>query len=385
MSTRCSGGKLNGLGYFFNEMKAKPLRRIVIDTGVIEKNWRIIKDCLGAETKPIWVIKSHMYGLGLKTIKHVSTDIAGYGVEDCEAALIVNHLDPTKPIYILYPISPVYFHSDCLPLVWSGRVIPTVESKQQIDEWVALAERDSIKTFGVQLKMRSYGGRFGVESKELVLTIEYVQKKGLDIKGVFSHPSCSTVSSIAELKEECDSFVEKAKRALPETPIHFSDSACVMQGVGTNLDRVRVGMLPLGLLPLIPDGRWVELKPAFTVYGRVTNIHSLSGKETIGYTKSHQKTLPYAAIVALGYAHGIPRVIGEVGYGWWQGKKILYASKPWMEFSPFGFDKKDITLLGSEVEILGPKTPPHLFAKLAGKAPEEFVCKLSPSINREIV
>ena len=366
-------------------MQAKALRRIVIDTSVIENNWRIIKGYLGSATKPIWVVKSHMYGLGLETIRRVSADIAGYGVEDSHTALEVNKLDPGKTIFILYPFSPVYFQSDCLSLIWSGRVIPTIESKQQIDEWMALAKQASVKKFGIQMKMRSYGGRFGVEPEDLVSTIEYAQKNGLAIKGVFSHPSRSTVLSISELQKECDRFVEKVRQALPGTPVHFSDSACTMRGVGTDLDRVRIGMLPLGLLPLEQDEKWKDIKPAFTLYTRITNIHALGEDETIGYTATRQSHTSHAAIAALGYAHGIPRVIGEVGYAWYQNRKIPYASKPWMEFSPFAVSEDDVDLCGCEIEILGPNTPPSSFAHEAGKAPEEFVTRLSQSISREII
>ncbi|KPK87971.1 MAG: hypothetical protein AMJ94_16170 [Deltaproteobacteria bacterium SM23_61] len=366
-------------------MRPKTLRRIVIDPRVIHDNWTLILDHLGPGTRPVWVVKSNLYGLGLECLRHVSADIAGYGVEDCRAARAVNRLDDTKPVFLLYPIPPVYFPPEIFPLVWSGRVVPAVGGRQQIDEWTELARHKGVKKFGVQVKMRSFGGRFGVEPEDIVATIEHALRKGLELKGIFSHPSRSVVSSLEELQQECDRFVAKVRRAAPGTPVHFADSACVMRGVGNDLDRVRIGMLPLGLLPLRPEGRWTELKLPFTVYARVIHIHALAEAETIGYAQAGPKQVSHAAVAAMGYAHGLPRNIEKTGYGWWHGKKVQYASKPWMEFSPFAIEEEDGDILGSEIEILGPNTSPNLFAWAAGKAPEEFVSTLSPSIKREMV
>ena len=91
----------------------------------------------------------------------------------------------------------------------------------------------------------------------------------------------------------------------------------------------------------------------------------------------------HVAIAAMGYAHGIPREIAESGHAWWRGRPLRYAAAPWMEFSAFALTGSEMDILEEEIEILGPNTPPHTFARKAGKAPEEFVVRLSPAIPRE--
>jgi len=143
-------------------------------------------------------------------------------------------------------------------------------------------------------------------------------------------------------------------------------------------------MLPLGLLPEETGEGWPSsLKLAITVYARVVSIHALRKGEGVGYTLPTENASSHVAIAAMGYSHGIPREIAEAGYAWWRGRPLRYAALPWMGFSAFALTGSETDILEEEIEILGPNTPPHTFALKAGKAPEEFVARLSPAIPRE--
>ena len=288
------------------------LRRIVVDCRVIEENLKLIARHLGEHTRPIWVVKSHAYGFGLDCIQHVSSPIAGYGVEDFMAAGAVLAWDRSRPVYILYPISSAYCPARLLARVWDGSIVPTVAGKNQIDQWVRSATREGVDAVDIQIKVRSFGGRFGVPPEELTDLVAYARKQGLRIRGLFSHPSHSTVSTPAEIRKECEQFVKRARATAPEAFIHFSDSACVLKGIGVDLDLVRVGMLPLGLLPEKTGKGWASsLKLAFTVYARVVSVHALGKGEGIGYSLQMGNAFSHVAIAAMGYAHGIPREIAE--------------------------------------------------------------------------
>jgi alanine racemase len=360
------------------------LRRIVVDCRIIEENLKLIGRNLGERTLPIWVVKSHAYGFGLDCIRHVSSPIAGYGAEDFVAAGKVLAVDQSKPVYILYPISPAYCPDRLLPRVWDGSILPTVAGKNQIDQWVLSARKAGVDAVDIQIKVRSFGGRFGIPPEELAGTVAYARKRGLTIRGLFSHPSHSTVSTRREVRKECEQFVKQAREIAPEAFVHFSDSACVLKGIGIDLDLVRVGMLPLGLLPEEPGKGWASsLKLAITVYARVVSIHALGKGEGVGYNLQVGNAPSQVAIAAMGYAHGIPREIAEAGYAWWRGRPLRYAAPSWMEFSAFALTGRETNILEEEIEILGPHAPPHTFAWKAGKAPEEFVVCLSPAIPRE--
>ena len=360
------------------------LRRIVVDCRVIEENLKLIGRHLGERARPIWVVKSQAYGFGLGCIQHVSSPIAGYGVEDFVTAGEVLADDRSRPVYILYPISPGYCPERLLARVWDGSIIPTVGGKNQIDQWVHLARKAGVEAVDIQIKVRSFGGRFGVPPEELAGTVAYARRRGLTIRGLFSHPSHSTSSTRWEIRKECEQFVKQAREIAPEVFIHFSDSACVLKGIGVDLDFVRVGMLPLGLLPEEAGKGWASsLKLAMTVYARVVSIHALGKGEGVGYTLQKGSASSHVAIAAMGYAHGIPRKIAEAGHAWWRGRPLRYAAPPWMEFSAFALTGSEIDILEEEIEILGPHAPPHTFAWKVGMAPEEFVVRLSPAIPRE--
>ena len=365
-------------------MQVLTLRRLVVDCRAIEENFRLIHRHLGERTRPIWIVKSNVYGLGLECIKAVSSEIAGYGVEDFAAAEEILGLDESKPVHIIYPISAAFCPPRLLSRVWEGAILPTVANIRQIDLGLHYAKEARVEGFEVQIKVRSFGGRFGVDPAELEETVAYARKNGLTVRGVFSHPSHSTGSTYEEIREECDRFVKMARAAAPEAPVHFADSACVLKGIGVDLDLVRVGMLPLGLLPMEPVEKWSSLQFAATLYARVISLHRLAQGEGVGYTHPSGKTPAQVGIAAIGYAHGIPRVIAEVGYGWWRGEKLAYAGPPWMEFSAFALSEDRMEILNEEVEILGPNASPHHFAWKAGKAPEEFIVRLSSSIAREV-
>jgi len=361
-------------------IRGEALRRIVVDCRAIEENLGTILRRLGRGTGLIWVVKSQAYGFGLDCIRNVSAPIAGYGVDDFSAAGEVLARDRSKPVYILYPIAPKFCPEELRARVWDGSIVPTVDGTGRIDEWLRAARNAGGEAFDLQVKVRSFGGRFGVPPEELRETIAYARRHGLGIRGIFSHPSHSTVSTADEIRRECEAFVRLARAADPEASIHFADSACALKGVGVDLDLVRVGMLPLGLLP--EDVGWASsLKLAITVYARVIDARTLQRGEGIGYALPEGNT-PNVAIAAMGYAHGIPRMIAQSGHAWWRGHKLRYASPPWMEFSALALPQRDLSILEEEVEILGPHAPPHAFAWQAGLAPEEFVVRLSPVIPR---
>lgn len=313
-------------------MKELTLRRIVIDGRAIEANFGWIKTHLGDRTRPIWVVKSRAYGFGLECLRNVSVDIAGHGGEDFKAVGEVLSVDGSKPVFVIYPLSPAYCPPSVLPRVWDGSVVPTVAEKGQVDQWVHLARQAGVEGFEIQIKVRSFGGRFGSSPQELVPLIALARRHGLRIGGIFSHPSHSTVSTDADIREECRRFVEIARRAAPEAPLHFGDSACVMKGIGVDLDRVRVGMLPLGLLPVEPEGKWSSLRFALTLFARMVSIHRLEKEEGVGYTLLVGTRPSHVAVTAIGYAHGIPRMISESGHGWWRGRPLSYAAPPGWSF-----------------------------------------------------
>ncbi len=365
-------------------MRECSLRRIVVDCRAIEENFKAIVSRLGERTRPLWVVKSQAYGFGLECIQHVSAPIAGYGVEDFAAAGEVLALNPSKPIYILYPIAPACCPANLWARVGDGSIVPTVDGKERIDQWIRSAMEAGVPAPEIQIKVRSFGGRFGVPRNDLESIVVYARKHGLQIRGIFSHPSHSTVSTPAEIRQECEQFVKQARAAAPEALIHFSDSASVLKGVGGDLDLVRVGMLPLGLLPEEPGTGWgASLRLAIAVYARVVSLHALGKGEGVGYSSPAGKAPSHVAIAAIGYAHGIPRRIAQSGHAWWRGRPLRYAAPPWMEFSAFGISGGEMDILEEEIEVLGPHAPPHTFAWEAGMVPEEFVVRLSPAIDRE--
>ncbi len=364
-------------------MQAVPNLRLLVDVGVIRANLSLVRSHLAEGCRIIWAVKSNVYGMGLECVKPVEDLVSVLAVEDFFAAGRLLDVGATRPIMVLYPVSAESCPSGVISAVMSGKVMPTLDCVDLLEDWLRVRSGTDGAEFAVQLIVGGPGSRFGIERSQLAAVVERARREDVRIGGVYAHPTRSTSLPLGLLEEECALFSGAARDACPGVPLHFADSGCLLRGVGRDLDFVRTGLLPLGVPPVPFGDSWRKLKTAFSLRARVIRTREVRPDEQIGYSNAGGMRSTHLAIAAIGYAHGISRAVGLGGFVHWRGKRLDYAAEPWMETSPLWIAEEDLTILGDEVEVVGPNVSPEVLGGKTSRLPEEFFVRIRDTVHRE--
>ena len=152
-----------------------------------------------------------------------------------------------------------------------------------------------------------------------------------------------------------------------------------------NMARVGVGIY--GLQPDLPEGvKKPVLKPAMSLRGRITNIHTAPAGEGVSYSHTFETTKPTKiATIPIGYADGVFRGLSNKIYGIVNGKKVKQIGNITMDQMMFDItdckanEGDTITLLGTDgnesIQI-------DEWAKILNTIHYELVCALRVRLPR---
>ncbi|MCD2189421.1 alanine racemase [Actinomycetospora soli] len=95
---------------------------------------------------------------------------------------------------------------------------------------------------------------------------------------------------------------------------HVANSAATLTRPDLHRDLVRPGIAVYGLDPVAGPGEATPLRPAMSLHGRVALLKTVAAGEGVSYghiwTTPTERTL---ALVPVGYADGVPRLLGSTG------------------------------------------------------------------------
>jgi alanine racemase len=250
------------------------------------------------------VIKSNAYGHGLLPVARA---IAGagiarlsFGVFAIGEALELREAGIADPIVVLGPID-------------DGDLGRAAERGIEC----ALLSADDISRFAhhrlrIHIKVDTGLSRFGIAPSQGAAVAAACADAGLKIAGMYSH--------LANAEELGKSFVfEQTRRLLSASASmpyarHIAASAAAILWPETRLDMVRCGIALYGRWPsaevraMAPD---LDLKPALRWFVPVAQVRKIETGDAVGYGCEFVADRPTTiAVLALGYADGLPRIAG---------------------------------------------------------------------------
>jgi alanine racemase len=277
-------------------------------------NVQELKNFLNPETQLMAVIKADAYGHG--AVK-VAKTILQSGVDSLAIATLSEGIELreggiTAPILILGAINT----ADEVKEIVKYDLEPTLCTPSQTLIFAETLEYLKA-TLPVHLKLDTGMSRLGTHWHNAVDFVKYIQQfPQLHLSSIYSHLATAddVNTSIMALQhsrfEEAISALKVSDINIPR--LHLANSAGTLSDRNLHYDMVRVGLALYGISPAPHLKDKVKLQPALEVKARITQIKTLPPHTGVSYSHTFKCDRPIKiAVVGIGYADGIPRLLSN--------------------------------------------------------------------------
>lgn len=355
-----------------------------INLNAILHNINYHKSLLKPSTKMMAMVKANAYGLGSYEIseflQHHHIDYLGVAFVDEGVELRKKGI--TVPIVVMNPEQHSYetvIAYNLEPEIYSFRVL------EQFYEAVQKSGYD--KKYPIHIKLETGMHRLGFKDFELDELSSTLDRKNVKVKSIFSHLSSSDLSSEKEFTlHQLDTFEKNSSyliKHLGYTPIrHILNSSGITNYTDYQYDMVRIGMGMLGESPNYEINK--QLRSVVSFKTVISQISYVGNGESVGYSRKFKTDHPTKiATIPVGYADGIPRLIGNqvgnVGI-----HKILapIVGNICMDMMMINVDHIPDVKEGDTVTVFNAKPTLKEFADYCKTITYEVLTSISPRVKR---
>ncbi|MCQ9634364.1 bifunctional UDP-N-acetylmuramoyl-tripeptide:D-alanyl-D-alanine ligase/alanine racemase [Chryseobacterium sp. WG23] len=283
-----------------------------INLNAILHNINYHKSLLKPGTKMMAMVKANAYGLGSYEIseflQHHHIDYLGVAFADEGAELRKKGI--TTPIVVMNPEQHSY------QTIIDYNLEPEIYSFRVLDLFYEAVQKSGYdQKYPIHIKLETGMHRLGFKDFELDQLSETLQHKNLKVQSMFSHLSSSDVPEEKEFTMSQLEIFEKNSNYLTEklgyTPIrHILNSSGITNYTHYQYDMVRIGIGMLGESPYSEIQKQLQSVVSFKTV--ISQISLVENGESVGYSRKyktdHQTNI---ATIPVGYADGIPRLIGN--------------------------------------------------------------------------
>jgi len=315
-------------------VSAQPLRLVTVDLAAVRHNIFTLGRLVDGP-HVMAVVKANGYGHGAVPVAKAALAAGAtyLGVADVTEALELRAAGITAPILAWLHSSEPNFDAAYEAGIELG--ISNIEQLQSLTRTSARNEmtiRYNDRPAVVHLKIDTGLGRNGAFESEWDALFELAEQREregfIKVRGVFSHLSNTSdeedINQLARFNVAVEMLREKG--IYPEFR-HLASTAAAIRLPETRLDMVRIGIGMYGLSPFFMESSAdLGLRPAMTLESRVIAVKHVAADTGVSYGYSYRtQQASTLALVALGYADGIPRR-GSNGAPVWIGGKTYQVA-----------------------------------------------------------
>ncbi|MFK4259365.1 alanine racemase [Agrobacterium tumefaciens] len=341
---------------------------LFVDLSAIRSNYRRLQE-LSPHSVCAAVVKADAYGLGATTIASflMAEGCKHFFVADVEEGIALRaELPATANIYVLHGAIPGQES-----ITEHHNLLPVLNGREQLEAWLRLCHlRGRPLPAAIQLDtgMSRLGFSFGdlraAYDKEECLS-------GLPIVLVMSQLAC------AEQRDEVNSQqlrrFYKVVGLFPAASLSLANSAAIFAGREFHFDMVRSGGGIFGfsgsLNPPFVPAQVLHLQT------RIIQVRQIECGDAIGYCHSYQANgTMRIATVAIGYADGVPRSLGNRGHMFIHDVPVPIVGAVSMDLTTIDVTAlpEEWTLRGTPVDVICPQQSLETLASQAGMLNDEL-------------
>ncbi|MCU7617540.1 bifunctional UDP-N-acetylmuramoyl-tripeptide:D-alanyl-D-alanine ligase/alanine racemase [Chryseobacterium sp. PBS4-4] len=355
-----------------------------INLNAILHNINYHKSLLKPTTKMMAMVKANAYGLGSYEIseflQHHHIDYLGVAFADEGVELRKTGI--TTPIVVMNPEQHSYdaiIQYNLEPEIYSFRVL------ELFYETVQKSGYD--KEYPIHLKLETGMHRLGFKEHELDQLIQSLQHKNLKVQSIFSHLSSSDVPEEREFTLKQLKTFDKNSNYLIENigykPLrHILNSSGITNYTEYQYDMVRIGIGMLGESPNPEIQKQLQSSVSFKTV--ISQISMVENGESVGYSRKFKTNhLTKIATIPVGYADGIPRLIGnQIGNVGINKTLAPIIGNICMDMMMINVDEVHNVKEGDKVTIFNAKPSLKEFAGYCKTITYEVLTSISPRVKR---
>lgn len=355
-----------------------------VNLNAILHNINYHKSLLKPGTKMMAMVKANAYGLGSyevsEFLQHHHIDYLGVAYADEGVELRKKGI--TTPIIVMNPEQHSYqtiIEYDLEPEIYSFRVLELF--------YEAVQKSGYDKKYPIHIKLETGMHRLGFKDFELDQLSDTLSQKNLKVQSLFSHLSSSDIPEEKEFTLKQFEVFEKNSSYLIEklgyTPIrHILNSSGITSYTDHQYDMVRIG---IGMLGESPDNEiQKQLRSVVSFKTVISQISMVEGGESVGYSRRYKADhLTRIATVPVGYADGIPRLIGnQVGNVGVNKTLAPIVGNICMDMMMINVDNIPNVKEGDTVTVFNAKPSLKEFAGYCKTITYEVLTSISPRVKR---
>lgn len=355
----------------------------------LEHNYRALRAC-APDSRFLGVVKADAYGHGAVPVaKKLEALGADYLAVAClDEAAELRRAGIKTPILILGVTPPEY----------AAQVVELDVTQAVADMALARALSGAAQTRGkpakIHVKLDTGMSRLGILCRDAEAAAREAAAicalPGLEHEGIFTHFANAdgdeeyTMLQFTRFLDVLD--VLKEKYGLTFEIRHCAASAAVLNYPCTHLDMVRPGIALYGHYP-DPSCEGLDgpgLLPVMTLKSRVAAVRELPADTPVSYgcTASFGHGGGRVAVLPVGYADGLHRVLSNEGSVWLDGQPRPIMGRVCMDMCMVGLDDAANVRPGDVAEVFGARLPIERHAGLAGTIQYELLCAVAPRVPR---
>ena len=358
---------------------------LTIDLGALASNYRWIA-ASAAPARCGGVVKADAYGLGMDRVAPVLY-VAGcrdFFVAHLPEGLDLRRLIPGDAIiYVLNGLQP-----GGEPACADAGLVPVLNGSDQVEAW-ARTGRSRRERLPAALQLDSGMSRLGLSPRQFEAVARGDLPDGLgewlDLRLAMSHLACADEPDHPANAAQLRLFRTLGERC-PAIPLSLANSGGALLDAPFRFDLVRPGVALYGATPIA--GRGEGLSPVVRLDARVIQVRTLPIGAAVGYGATFTATVPTrVATVAVGYADGWSRALGNRGAAFFDGKRLPVVGRVSMDSFTIdvGALGEGALRLGSLVELIGPNQTLGAVAADCGTIPYEILTGLGRRYARRYI
>jgi len=353
--------------------------RLTVRLGAVVSNYRLCQRLAGPAAVS-GVVKADGYGLGAVAVTKAlaAAGCDTFFVARLEEGVELRPIVPNARIFVLDGAMP-----DSVPALIRHRLTPVLNSLAQIAGWSAAAKATNT-SLDAAVHIDTGMNRLGLAGEDLSTLAAEWRKRMDGVRPVLlmSHLACADEPKSAMNGVQLDRF-RTAIAILPPAPASLASTGGILLGKDYAFDLVRPGIgLCGGNVHNTPTNPFAT---AASLSARVLQIRRVDSGGTVGYGATFRVKGPTVlATVALGYADGLMRAIGNRGHAAIGGVRVPIAGRVSMDLTVLDVTRvpAEHLSLDSEAEFFGDTISLEEAAEAGNTAAYEVLTSITRRVPR---
>lgn len=271
-------------------------------------------------------------------------------------------------------------------LLADNHIEPVIFSMSQLSRLLDITSNE--QHLPIHIKLDTGMRRLGFLPEEIdELCLCLARNPRLKVVSVFSHLSGSDNNRFDDFTKMQVTIYEKMYARIIVTlgyrPLrHILNSGGISRHPNLHFDMVRIGIGMYGIENSSSTSRLLE--KTHILKTRITQIKKVTSIDRISYNNSGSLSGDgIIAVLSIGYADGLPRVAGILGYKIFvNGIACPLVGAVCMDMCMVDITGAGSVKEGDEVEIFGRNRPIEELAQITGRIPYEIICGISGRVKR---